>query len=240
MHGATDQTEALQSGPPGIVRLTEGLGRTRADVAVLFARADSHYKTLPGVEVYDMERDARTYDGPWPVVAHPPCRSWGRLAHMAKPRADERNLARLAVALVREFGGVLEHPQASKLWPAQRLPEPGQRDGMGGWTMGITQHWWGHRATKATKLYIVGCDPNDIPPLPDLRLGEGTHVIAQDRQPGKGVDGERLRKGMPGWRPEVSAAEREHTPPELASWLVELARRCHVRPNLNSQTSPVR
>ena len=33
-------------------------------VAVLFARADSHYKALPGVDVYDMERDARTYDGP--------------------------------------------------------------------------------------------------------------------------------------------------------------------------------
>jgi len=32
-------------------------------VAVLFARADSIYKTLPGVEVYDMERDARTYAG---------------------------------------------------------------------------------------------------------------------------------------------------------------------------------
>lgn len=29
-------------------------------VAVLFARADSHYKALPDVEVYDMERDAKT------------------------------------------------------------------------------------------------------------------------------------------------------------------------------------
>jgi len=57
MHGATDQTETLPSGPPGIVRLTEGLGR----VAVLFAREDSVYKTLPGCEVYDMARDARTY-----------------------------------------------------------------------------------------------------------------------------------------------------------------------------------
>ena len=31
-------------------------------VAALFVRADSHYKTIPGVECYDMERDARTYD----------------------------------------------------------------------------------------------------------------------------------------------------------------------------------
>ena len=40
-------------------------------VAVLFAREDSHYKTLPQCDVYDMARDARTYDGPHPVVAHP-------------------------------------------------------------------------------------------------------------------------------------------------------------------------
>jgi hypothetical protein len=32
-------------------------------------------------------------------------------------------------------------------------------------------------------------------------------------------------------RQEISKAEREHTPPKLALWLVELARRCQVRPN---------
>ena len=69
-------------------------------VAILFAREDSVYKTLPECEVYDMDRDARTYDGPWPVVAHPPCRAWGRLRTFANPRPDERNLARLAVTLV--------------------------------------------------------------------------------------------------------------------------------------------
>jgi hypothetical protein len=182
---------------------------------------------MAGVEVYDMERDARTYDGPWPVVAHPPCRAWGRLRTFANPRPDERNLARLAVALVREFGGVLEHPAASKLWPAQRLPAPGAgRDGFGGWTLGITQHWWGHRATKCTLLYIVGCGPQDIA-LPDLQLGEGTHVIAQDARAGHG--GKRLKVGDFGYRPRVTKAEREHTPPLLAEWLVDLARRCAVR-----------
>lgn len=191
-------------------------------VAALFVRADSVYKGMQGVDAYDAERDARTYDGPWPVVAHPPCRSWGRLRKFAKPRADERNLARLAVALVREFGGVLEHPDSSTLWGAQRLPEPGQVDAFGGWTLGISQHWWGHRAEKLTRLYIVGCSPRDIPEMP-IALGEATHVIAQHRTL---PDGSRLVKGMPGWRPEVSKAEREHTPAELARWLVELARRC--------------
>ncbi|WP_255347922.1 hypothetical protein [Xanthomonas sp. NCPPB 1128] len=38
-------------------------------VAVLFARADSVYKTLPGCDVYDMERDARTFAGGMQVAA---------------------------------------------------------------------------------------------------------------------------------------------------------------------------
>lgn len=132
-------------------------------VAVLFARADSHYKVLPDCDVYDMQRDARTYDGPHPVVAHPPCRAWGRLRAFANPRPDKRNLGRLAVALVREFGGVLEHPAGSTLWSAQGLPAPGSRDAFGGWTLAA---------------------------------------------------------------PQITKAEREHTPPELAKWLAELAARC--------------
>lgn len=195
-----------------------------ATVAVLFARADSNYKAFADVEVFDAERDARTYDGPWPVVAHPPCRGWGRLRKFAKVRADERNLARLAVALVREFGGVLEHPEGSTLWQAQSLPAPGQRDAFGGFTLGISQHWFGHRAEKMTLLYIVGCEPSDVPPMPMI-LGSASHVIAQFRTL---KDGSRLVKGMPGWRPEVTKQEREHTPPHLACWLVELARRCKL------------
>lgn len=180
-------------------------------VAVLFARADSVYKTLPDVEVYDIERDARTYDGPWPVVAHPPCRAWGRLRTFARPRPDERNLARLAVSLIREFGGVLEHPGGSTLWVAQKLPEPQEQDVFGGWTLPITQHAWGHRAEKATWLYIIGCAPIDLPPMP-LVLGEPTHVVQSRKRT----------------RPHITKAEREHTPIELARWLVELAGRCRV------------
>lgn len=183
-------------------------------VAILFARADSVYKTIPGCDVYDMERDARTYDGPFPVVAHPPCRAWGNFAMFAKPRPDERNLARLSVALVREFGGVLEHPFGSKLWPAQQLPAPGTRDQWGGWTMVIDQHWWGHRAQKRTKLYIVGVEPGDVPDVP-MKLGRAEYVVGDVGRATRGDD-----------RPEISKAEREHTPPELALWLVELARKC--------------
>lgn len=182
-------------------------------VAVLFARADSIYKEIPWVDVYDAQRDARTYDGPYPVVAHPPCRAWGRLRKFARPRPDERNLGRLAVALVREFGGVLEHPAGSTLWGAQRLPMPasGERDQYGGWTLAAPQKWWGHKAEKSTWFYIVGCAHGDVPDLP-IVLGDATHVV----QSRKRHD----------YRPHISKAEREHTPQPLAQWLIELARRC--------------
>lgn len=98
----------------------------------------------------------------YPVVAHPPCRAWGRLRTFANPRPDERNLARLSVALVREFGGVLEHPAGSTLWTAQRLPRPGGRDSFGGWTLAAPQKWWGHKAEKDSWFYVVGCEPDEI------------------------------------------------------------------------------
>jgi hypothetical protein len=182
-------------------------------ISVLFARADSNYKTIPDVDVWDAERDALTWPGGTPVVAHPPCRAWGRLRHFAKPRPDEKALAYFAIEAVRKFGGVLEHPASSTLWPDAGLPAPGKRDQFGGWTLGVNQHWWGHRAEKKTLLYICGVEPRDIPPLP-LRLDDPTHIVGSSRR----KSAIRL--------PEVSKAEREHTPPDFAVWLVELARRC--------------
>ena len=184
-------------------------------VAVLFARHDSIYKRLPGCDVWDMERDARQWPGGAPVVAHPPCRAWGRLRGLAKPRPDEKDLAIFAIAQVREFGGVLEHPAASSLWRVAGLPEPGQVDQWGGYTLPIHQFWFGHRADKKTWLYVVGCPPERVPPVP-IRAGLPTHVVTTSMR----------RRGEPGYKPQLHTAEREHTPPELALWLVELARRC--------------
>lgn len=193
-----------------------------ATVAVLFARADSNYKTMPDCDVWDAERDARKWPGGAPVVAHPPCRAWGRLRALANPRHDEKALALFAVDQVRTHGGVLEHPKCSTLWPVAGLPAPGRRDEFGGWTLPIFQNWFGHRAEKPTLLYIVGCEPGELPPIPFV-LGEATHVIGAS---GRRADGGRLHKGDAGWRPEVTKAEREHTPPALAAWLVEVAHLC--------------
>lgn len=193
---------------------------TAVEPAVLFARSDSVYKQLVG-DVFDIDRDARTWTGGRPVVCHPPCRGWGRLRGLAKPRPDEKALAIFAVECIRRDGGVLEHPAWSSLWATAGLPRPGKgRDEFGGWTLPIAQGDFGHRARKETWLYIVGVEPDQIPTMP-LRLGEATHVIAQQRSL---RDGTRRTKGTPGWRPECSKAEREHTPEQLAQWLVDLAR----------------
>jgi hypothetical protein len=197
---------------------------TQSDVAALFVRHDSIYKEMPGVDAWDIERDARNWRGGCPVVAHPPCRAWGRLRHFANPRPDEKTLALWAVDQVRRWGGVLDHPAGSTLWVTAGLPAPRHFDAAGGWTLPVEQHWWGHRATKRTWLYIVGLDPRATPRMP-LALGQGSHVISQD---GRRRDGSRWAKGDARKRPECTKPEREHTPPMLAEWLVELARRCNV------------
>lgn len=167
-------------------------------VAALFVHSDSHYRDL-GCDCYDIGRDARSYVGPLPVVAHPPCRAWGRLRHMAKPRVDERDLAFFAIATVRAFGGVLEHPAGSKLF--EHLPAPGWRDAAGGWVLPVMQSWWGHRAPKRSLLYVVGVEPRDIPPMP-FELGEPAGRVER-----------------------MGRRERERTPPAFATWLVDLAAR---------------
>jgi hypothetical protein len=183
-------------------------------VAVLFARADSVYKTMPGLDVWDEERDARRWGGGSSVVVHPPCRGWGRLRQFSYATEEERQLARDAVAHVRNYGGVLEHPAESTLWADQRLPRPGKfPDEFGGYSIAIDQFIFGHRAEKATWLYIVGVEPDDLPYMP-IRGGSPTHCV-------------RPTKSYPRL-PSITKREREATPPPFAEWLVEVARRSRV------------
>jgi hypothetical protein len=132
-------------------------------------------------------------------VAHPPCRAWGKYAHLAKPRKDERALALWAIEKVRENGGVLEHPKTSRLWTATGCLSPGIRDQYGGVIVPVLQSWWGHRAPKETFFYIVG----PVPPLPAYEPPRTIRSVE-----------------------DMGHAERERTPPDLARWLVDVARRC--------------
>lgn len=170
---------------------------------------------MPGVDAWDEQRDARRWMGGAPVVAHPPCRGWGRLRQFSHATEDERRLAIEAIDHVREHGGVLEHPAESSLWPALGLPRPGKGpDHFGGWTLRVDQFIFGHRAEKATWLYIVGCGPDDLPHIP-IRSGRPTHCV-------------RPTKSYPRM-PSITKREREQTPPAFAAWLVTLARRCRSK-----------
>jgi hypothetical protein len=133
-------------------------------IAVLFARDDSRYKDFDMYDVYDIHRDARAFCKKMPVIAHPPCRAWGQLSHMANPREGEKQLAYLALAQVRLNGGVLEHPASSRLFKEAELPVGMFCDEFGGFTIEIDQFDFGHVAHKQTKLYICGIGFNDLPP----------------------------------------------------------------------------
>lgn len=184
-------------------------------VAILYARSDSIYKTLEGCDVWDATRDARNFPGGMPVVAHPPCRAWSALAHLAKPRPDEKDLARHAVKVVRECGGVLEHPISSRLWADQNLPQPGERDAWGGYTLIMPQWWFGHRAEKGTRFYIVGTPLKDLPEV-KLKLGDAPCVVTTSKRKCQTPPAE--------WRERLGNREKEGTPPEMARWLVAVAR----------------
>lgn len=183
-------------------------------VAALYIDPRGPYPKMTGVDCWDETRDARTYAGPHPVVAHPPCGPWGRLRHLY--RGAEHDCALVAVEQVRRFGGVLEHPARSVLWSAAGLPLPGCSD-LHGSAIEVEQVRWGHPARKRTWLYVVGVDRQLLADQPTPR--EPTHWASGGRTPSS-------RRGgavPPGIR-VCSAQQRRRTPPAFAEWLVALAR----------------
>lgn len=176
-------------------------------IAVLFARQDSRYKQLDGYDVYDIDRDARHYAADYPVIAHPPCRAWGMLSHMANPRPDEKDLAWFALAQVRKNGGVLEHPTGSRLWKEGKLPLMGQGyDDFGGFTLEVDQYDFGHVAHKRTKLYICGITIEQLPELPPKNTAIPTRSICGN------VKGTK----------RCTQYQREYTPDGLIDFLTQI------------------
>jgi hypothetical protein len=115
-------------------------------IAALFVLPDGPYRDVDGVECWDRARDARTYAGPYPVIAHPPCARWGRYwfggpsVRVRRVKGDDDGCFAAALEAVRKFGGVLEHPAASSAWQAFGLITPPRAGGwvvadwVGGWT----------------------------------------------------------------------------------------------------------
>lgn len=170
-------------------------------VAVLCVAKRSVYRGIPGLELYDELRDAFSFAGGMPVVAHPPCSQWCRLSHFARADVLARVLGFHCVVCVQEYGGVLEQPAFSKLWVAAELPLPGESDRWGR-TYAVDQEWFGHKARKPTWLYMVNCSPAELP----FRLSAPAFF---------------WRSG-PG-RPRLPDSARSGTPAAFAAWLIEIA-----------------
>ncbi len=200
-------------------------------VAALFVDARGAYAGLPGVDLWPESRDARLYGGPWPVVAHPPCQRWGRywsggpmLARTAKARrkGDDGGCFASALASVRRWGGVLEHPEASHAWATFGLRNPPKWGGWhvadfhGGWTCCVEQGHYGHRSRKATWLYAVGVE------LPSLTWGRSIAGVRMDQ--GFHSREERRRATKTGARQRLGKRERAATPPEFRDVLLAMAR----------------
>lgn len=192
-------------------------------VAALFVDPRGSYAGLPDVDLWDEARDARLYAGPWPVVAHPPCSRWCRLAGLVEARwghkrGDDGGCFASALESVRLWGGVLEHPAYSDAWIAFRLPEPNrgggwQRGFCGGWSCHVEQGRYGHPAKKATWLYAFGCE------LPPLRWGAQPYGVSRAMVSWCGNH----TKRMPD-RPRVGKKQASKTPLEFRDVLLNMAR----------------
>lgn len=198
-------------------RNTTPVAELAADVVVLYVDPLGVYPRL-AAHWYDETRDARTYAGALPVVAHPPCGPWGRLRHLS--RRDDPAHALAAVEAVRRLGGVLEHPRGSLLWQAAGLPLPGApADAWGGWSVKVDQCDFGHVARKSTWLYIVGT--RALPPIPPPR--EPTHWVTGGRGRREGSKKAKTTPVPLGIK-VCSVRQRRRTPPAFAEWLIEIAR----------------
>jgi hypothetical protein len=164
-------------------------------VAVLCVAGRSVYPDL-AVECYDIQRDARTFKGGMPVVAHPPCGPWGKLSPFCTKQ--DATLGPFCVEQVRKYGGVLEHPAYSRLWDVCDIPRPGVwSDAWGGRSYLTSLSAFGARVRKLTWLYVVGASPGTFP-RPEL-----TEATVQN----------------------LSSSARQLTPIRMAHFLCDLAER---------------
>lgn len=196
-------------------------------IAALFVETGGAYFGLEGVDPWDVTRDARLYPGPWPVVAHPPCERWGRYWKKGLGPGADGGCFAAALAAVERWGGVLEHPEASHAWRAFGIDAPPRGGGWintrRGWTCCVEQGHYGHRARKATWLYVVG--PGE---LPMLRWGKATaHPIS----PRSAMNAIRrgVRVSRVGAVAVMSRNQRQRTPLPFRDLLISIARSVPAR-----------
>ena len=207
-------------------------------IAALYVQKDGCYYGLDGVDPWDEKRDARQYDGPHPVVAHPPCQRWGKLwagqplfikrTGIRKIKGDDGGCFAAALAAVRQWGGVIEHPDQSHAWAAFGLAKPSRTGGwvaadyLGagryGWTCCVEQGRYGHYARKPTWLYAVDTD------RPELDWGKGEPRLDPAIIERMGLKRAKRLGEVGGKGGGKDSAARIGTPPAFRDLLINLAR----------------
>lgn len=207
-------------------------------IAALFVETNGAYYGIPGIDPWDEVRDARNYEGPHPVIAHPPCQRWGKFwagspYHIAKTgerkvKGDDNGCFESALRSVRKYGGVIEHPWGSHAWPHFGLTVPSRLGGWvkadeyGGLTCCVEQGKYGHYARKPTLLYYVG----DKQP-PELEWGKSEAAFPQWAIDKYGL--EKCRRigelGLKGGGKDNT--HRIGTPPGFRQLLIDLVKESH-------------
>jgi hypothetical protein len=245
MTGAT-MLEDEQTLPAGHGLLERGVMRPVEcrTVAALYVEPKGCYVGVPGVDPWDEARDARTYAGPHPVVAHPPCQRWGRFWHGStrKPHqyklGDDGGCFEKALHAVLRWGGVLEHPAHSKAWDAfgLRKPEAGkgwQRGDMGHPGSGysvcyVEQGHYGHASRKPTWL-LAWVRPGS---LPELNWTKGEQRLPEWMIERYGYEKARRIGVVAMVGGKNKTAIRNATPEPFRDLLLSIARQAHnVRAN---------
>ena len=191
-------------------------------VAALFVESHGAYFDLPGVDVWDITLDARKYQCPYPVVAHPPCNLWVSFAFVNYKRyggehnkpGNDGGCFTSALASVREYGGVLEHPAFSHAWSVHGLVPPTgigwEPRGNGEWVCEVWQSAYGHRARKRTWLFYKGLT--------------APFELCWERKPAAYQIGYHDQRGKARNKPTVGKKEASRTPVEFRDVLLALAR----------------
>lgn len=199
-------------------------------IAALYVDPRGCYSGLLDVDVWGPDRDARLYVGPWPVVAHPPCQRWGRFATggpsapNTRRAGDDGGCFAAALAALRRWGGVLEHPAHSKAWAAFDLDKPlakagWRRVGPSEWTCQVEQGHYGHFSRKASWLYAVSmtCPP-------ELTWGRAPNVLPPEMVARYGYEKARRIGVMAMVGGKDKTRIREATPPAFRDALIRIAR----------------
>ena len=199
-------------------------------IAALYVEEHGIYANRPDVECWGVAKDARTYRGPHAVISHPPCQRWGRYwfggpsCKVRKTKGDDGGCFASALASVRKWGGVLEHPEASAAWAAHGLTAPPKAGGwvmadtQGGWTCCVEQGHYGHSARKATWLYANAVT------LPSLAWGPSSATQRLDEGFRSATERKAARDAGIAPRKRLSTKQNLATPPAFAELLLSIAR----------------